>query len=263
MLAQPANLDIAFEYAGLSARAGDLEAAISTLERMLIFAPGLPRLQLELGVLYYRLGAHETARSYFQNAVAGPGVPEAVKARVEPYLAAIEKRTAGYEFGGVVLTGLRYQTNANAAPTGTVTIQGLPFELDEEASGEPDFNSFVSANLFYSRDLQNQGDRFDVNLTTYGAWFASRTELDTGLAELRLGPVFDLERFNIPNTDFGIHGIGTGIMLGEEPYLAGGGAGASMATLLGPRTRLLVLNEYRREEYFDSDFRPTSSDRSG
>ena len=137
MLAQPANLDIAFEYAGLSARAGDLEAAISTLERMLIFAPGLPRLQLELGVLYYRLGAHETARSYFQNAVAGPGVPEAVKARVEPYLAAIEKRTAGYEFGGVVLTGLRYQTNANAAPSGTVTIQGLPFELTKRRRENP------------------------------------------------------------------------------------------------------------------------------
>jgi hypothetical protein len=40
MLAEPNNLDVAFEYAGLSARVGDIEGAIGTLERMLIFAPG-------------------------------------------------------------------------------------------------------------------------------------------------------------------------------------------------------------------------------
>ena len=75
MLAQPDNLDAAFEYAALSAQVGDLEAAVSTLERMLIFAPGLPRLQLELGVLYYRMGAYETARGYFESAMSAPDVP--------------------------------------------------------------------------------------------------------------------------------------------------------------------------------------------
>ena len=75
MLQRPDNLDAAFEYAALSAQVGDLEAAISTLERMLIFAPGLPRLQLELGVLYYRMAAFETARGYFEAAIAAPDVP--------------------------------------------------------------------------------------------------------------------------------------------------------------------------------------------
>jgi len=51
VLADPSNLDASFEYAALSSQVGDLEGAIATLERMLIFAPGLPRLQLELGVL--------------------------------------------------------------------------------------------------------------------------------------------------------------------------------------------------------------------
>ena len=51
ILQKPDDLDAAFEYAALSVQVGDIEAAISTLERMLIFAPGLPRLQLELGVL--------------------------------------------------------------------------------------------------------------------------------------------------------------------------------------------------------------------
>jgi Flp pilus assembly protein TadD len=56
MLQNPGNLDIAFEYAELSTQVGDYEAAVSTLERMLIYAPGTPRLELELGILYYRLG---------------------------------------------------------------------------------------------------------------------------------------------------------------------------------------------------------------
>ena len=86
MLEKPDDLDAAFEYAALSVQVGDLEAAVSTLERMLIFAPGLPRLQLELGVLYYRLSAFETARSYFEAAVAGPDVPEEVRSKVEQYL---------------------------------------------------------------------------------------------------------------------------------------------------------------------------------
>jgi Flp pilus assembly protein TadD len=52
MLERPADLDIAFEYATVSVMVGDYEAAISTFERMLIFAPHLPRVKLELGVLY-------------------------------------------------------------------------------------------------------------------------------------------------------------------------------------------------------------------
>ena len=39
MLQDPSNLDTAFEYAALSSQVGDYEAAVSTLERMLIFAP--------------------------------------------------------------------------------------------------------------------------------------------------------------------------------------------------------------------------------
>lgn len=39
MLQDPSNLDVAFEYASLSSQVGDYEAAVSTLERMLIFAP--------------------------------------------------------------------------------------------------------------------------------------------------------------------------------------------------------------------------------
>lgn len=53
MIANPSDLDLAFQYAQASCDAGDYEGAISALERMLIYAPNTPRIQFELGVLYY------------------------------------------------------------------------------------------------------------------------------------------------------------------------------------------------------------------
>src|SRR3546814_10407746 len=69
MLERPADLDVMFEFAALAARLGEHDAAISTLERMLIYNPELPRVRLELGALYMRVGADEMARVYLQDAL--------------------------------------------------------------------------------------------------------------------------------------------------------------------------------------------------
>ena len=69
MLKQPANLDVLFKFATLASQTGDLEGAVSALERMLLIDPNLPRVRLELGVLYYRLGSYEVARTYIEAAL--------------------------------------------------------------------------------------------------------------------------------------------------------------------------------------------------
>jgi hypothetical protein len=264
VVADPTNLDLAFEYAALSARLGEFEEAISTLERMLIFAPGLPRLQLELGVLYFRLGAYETAQLYFDAALSGPNVPDEVRANVAPYLAAIRERTAVSHFSGVIIGGVRWQSNANAAPTGrVVNLNGIPFVLDETATGDPDFHGFLTSNFFYSHDLASQGDRFEANLLTYGALYAEHQEINTGLAELTFGPSFNLERIGMENAALGVYGILNGVTLEEDVYLSAFGAGTIVSKLFGGRTRASVRSEYRHEEYYDSPRRPTASDRTG
>ena len=48
MLADPGNVELALQYADLSSQVGDLEGAISTLERLLIFAPKVAQLNYEL-----------------------------------------------------------------------------------------------------------------------------------------------------------------------------------------------------------------------
>lgn len=264
MMADPGNLDIAFEYAALSSQAGDLEGAIATLERMLIFAPGLPRLQLELGVLYFRLGAYESALTYFNGALAGPNVPIEVREKVQPNLVAIEARSAIDTFHGAVMVGGRYQSNANGGPDSRiVNLNGLDFLLNDAAMGDPDSNAFISGNFLYSHDLGTQGDHFDVNLLAYGALYAEQHEVNTALAELTFGPVFNLERYDIENASLGFYGILGGVALESDPYLLSGGVGTSFTKALDPLTQVQLQAEHRRENFDDSNRRPTASDRTG
>ncbi len=264
MLVDPADLDLAFRYAALSAQAGDLEGAIATLERMLIFAPGLPRLQLELGVLYFRLGAYETASGYFESALAAPDVPPEVRQRVLPFQETIAARTAPSRFEAAVIAGARYQSNANAAPESrTVRLNGLDFLLSDASTSASDVNGFLAGSLRYSLDLQTQGDTLDIGLQGYGALYADRTELNTALAELTVGPRFNLQRFRIDGASLGVYAILGGVHLDGDPYLLSAGAGANLTKTIGSDTLASLTFEYRNEAFRNSFRRPTASTRTG
>jgi tetratricopeptide (TPR) repeat protein len=264
MLKDPSNLDLAFEYAALSEQLGDLEAAISTLERMLVFAPGLPRLQFELGVLYYRLGSWSTAKSYFTTVLEQPVVPDDVRNSIGAYMAQIDSREQGSQSFGEIGVGLRYQTNANAGPSSPfVDIGGLEFTLDPGALGTPDANAYVTARFHNSIDLASQGDRFDIDVSAYGALYRSEDQLNTGVIDVRFGPNYNLAAIGIDNARLALHGeVGAAILSGD-PYTVTAGFGADYIQTLDARTRLTLSASARHEEYFDSDLRPTSSDRSG
>ncbi len=264
MLDKPDDLDAAFEYAALSVQVGDLEAAVSTLERMLIFAPGLPRLQLELGVLYYRLAAFETARSYFESAVSGPDVPDEVRTKVDQYLSGIDKAGETTRFTGQIRTGIRYQSNANRAPTGNIVLlNGIPFNLDPAAQGAADGNVYAAGVFHMSHKLASQGDTIEADLVTYGSKQFEREELDLALAEVTIGPAFDLARFGWDNAALGVYGIGSVVYLDGHFYSAGGGAGTRLVLQPSPGFSWITALEYRYRDYHDSSVAPTADYRDG
>ena len=119
MLRAPANLDVTFKYADVAARLGDYEAAVAALERMLLFNPDLPRVQLELGVLYFRMGSYGLARDYFDRAAAANPPPD-VRARLDQYMAEVEKGESGHRVTGYFFSGVQYQTNANVAGSSVI-----------------------------------------------------------------------------------------------------------------------------------------------
>ena len=98
---------------------------------MLLVNPNLPRVRLELGVLYFRLGSYQLAQSYLKRAIEGE-VPDEVCARVEVFLEEIAKRFSRHQFSGSVLAGLRYQSNANAGPSSNAILaNGVAATLDD------------------------------------------------------------------------------------------------------------------------------------
>jgi tetratricopeptide (TPR) repeat protein len=264
MMRDPANLDVAFEYAALSSQAGDLEAAISTLERMLVFAPGLPRLQFELGVLYYRLAAYQPATAYFEAVLAAPDVPADVRDQATSYLKAIETGSAGSQFAARISTGVTYQTNANAGPgTPNITLNGFNFTLNPGATAQPDINAFASVSATGSFDLGTQGDTFDFTFNGFGSIYRTLGTLNSAAFDLRAGPVLSLARFSIDNANAGLYGIAGGVFLGGAPYLGKAGVGTKLEVDLDARTQLALRYEAAYEAFVDSAQRPTASHRSG
>ena len=145
MLIQPANLDVLFKFASLASQTGDLEGAVSALERMLLINPDLPRVRLELGVLYFRLGSYEVARTYLQGALKSPNLPAEVRNRAEQFMAQVTNKESPSHFSGDLFLGWRYQSDANLGPaTSNVLLFGQIASLNQQAVGTPDWGTVMS-----------------------------------------------------------------------------------------------------------------------
>ena len=91
MLRQPSDLEVLFKFAKLAAETGDLEGAISALDRLLLIDGDQPDVKLELGVLYFRLGSFEAARNYLEEARTSTHASAAVKERAAAFIKEIKR----------------------------------------------------------------------------------------------------------------------------------------------------------------------------
>ncbi len=268
MLQDPANLDVAFAYADVSTRLGDYEAAVSALERMLLFNPDLPRVRLELGALYFRMGSFGLARDYFDRAAAANPPPE-VRARVDQYLADIEKAESRHRLSGYLLFGGQYQTNANVAGSSTILSPIGPVLLNNQFTKQPSGSIFGSGSVVYSYDLQTQTrDTLDVTGATYlNHYFNSLVNrLDLALLEVTAGP-----RFNFPNggligdtaASFRPYAIFDEVGLGWDQYFLAGGFGIDYNQLVWSDLALRGVFEFRQKSFTNAPTRPLSTGLNG
>lgn len=226
MLNDPRNLDAMFEFAQLATRLGEYEPAISTLERMLIFNPDLPRVRLELGALYYRIGAYSVAESYFAQLAEDPDVPEGVRQRVAEFREEIAQRSARSRLSGRVNVGLRYQTNANGGPAdATVRALGLAAELDERFTAQPDYNWFASAVARHTYDLNTRSGSW---LESTGQFYLSRQfeqeQVDLVFLELTSGPRLALTEDGMRGPTIRPYATHSYVQFdGDRLYVEGGG----------------------------------------
>ena len=240
VFADPGDLDKTFRFAELAVRIGNFEAAISALERMLLINPNLPRVRLELGVLYFRLGSYQLAKTYLDRAVEGEDVPDEVRQRVETFLAEIDKRLSRHQFSGSVFGGVRYQTNANAGPSsGTVLANGIQATLGRESIKQSDENLFVSGNLKHNFDLQLQaGETWETNLTLYASEQQQQKQLDLIFFRFDSGPRGPFATAWIESLIWRPYVVGNLIRLDDVPYLESIGLGVNLMNQISPRVQL-------------------------
>ena len=266
MLREPGNLETAFAYAATSAKLGDNEAAVSALERMLLFNPNLPRVQLELGTLYFRMGSYEIARTYFERAAAANPAEE-VKERIGTYLGEISRRSAPEQFSGVFSFGAQYQSDANVAPgSGLIHSPIGDLQLNSQFTKKRDENGFATGAVLYSYDLGTQSrDTFEILGTGFANHYSSVTRLDLGLAEVTAGPRFNFTEplALISSASLKPYLIANDISLGGNQYFHSLGTGAEATALAWDDMRLRSVFEFRQKNFNDAPDRPLSRGLTG
>jgi hypothetical protein len=228
---------------------------------MLLINADLPRVRLELGVLYYRLASYEVARTYLETALKSPNIPLDVRSRAEQFLAQIQSQQKRSRFSGEVFLGLRYQSNANLGPaTSTVQLFGQAANLNQAGLGAPDWGGVSTVTLRHIYDLGTQ-DRAAIETVFTG--YANRqfqlSAANVSLLDLTSGPRFQVfgglfEDVTVkPLAAFGA------IWVNDTPYYLSYGSGVEVNALISDRLRNVSTAVWRRHEHNDTSYLPANS----
>jgi len=264
MQADPGNSDKALAYAEAAIKVGNLEGAIGALERLLIFNPDLPQIRVELGVLYYRLGSYDLSRSYLAQLADREDVPDDVRAKVKEYLAQIDQLSSPHRVTGGLVTGFRYQTDANYGPGGSsLRILGLDFPIATNVAKKGDTNFFGLGTVNYVYDFQ-QADplTIEANLTTYGQKQFRQTQLDLSLTQFDVGPRIGLPML-LEGSSVRPYIIGDYLSLGGSSFMSSYGGGINGVAPMMDRLAILANFEIQNRQYDTDPARPRIEDLTG
>jgi tetratricopeptide (TPR) repeat protein len=261
MMQKPGDLDVLFRFATLASQIGDIEGAISALERMLLINADLPRVRLELGVLYFRLGSYEVARTYLQSVLKTQGIPPDVRAKTEQFLAEVESRQSPSRLVGEVFMGWRFQSNANLGPsTSSVRLFGQTANLNQNAVGAPDWGIVNSLSLRHTYDFGLQ-DRsaLETTLVLYSSRQFTVTTANVGLIDFTTGPRFQAFAGTFEDVWLRPFVSAGYIWVNDTPYYGSYGGGLEFGALLGTEFRNVTTLLWRRHNHTDTWYLPTNN----
>jgi len=265
MMADLANPELSFQFAKLAVEVGDLRGAIAALERILLINPGLANIQLELGVLYLRVGNAELAQDYLRKAIRAPGIPDAVRTRAERFLLLAEAGVTRHLFTGTLYLGGRYDSNANAAPASrSVRAGGQSALLGERDTGRDDYSLVGLGNFRYLYVLETQArNEIENNFFFVSQRYARSQEIDLGSINWDAGPRFYLGPVLNPDLSMRPFVSTSYLWLGDEHFLATYGAGVDFQKFFSDTIYGDARLSVAQQDYQNSSLRPTVSDRTG
>jgi tetratricopeptide (TPR) repeat protein len=265
MLRKPADLDVLFRFASAATKTGDFEGAISSLERMLLINPNLPRVRLELGVLYFRLGSYQVAQTYLEGVLKSENLPPDVRSRAEQFLVDIKGKQNPSRFAGEVFLGTRYQSNANLGPaTSSVRLFGQTANLNQAALGTGDWGGVSSAQIRHQYDFGLQDNSaLESQLTLYANRQFSLQQANVSLIDFTTGPRFQAFQGIFEDMIVKPFVAAGYIWVNDQPYYGSYGAGLETGVLLANGFRNITIVSARQVNYPDSNYLPANSQFTG
>lgn len=264
-LRNPTDPPTLVRYADLAVQVGDIEGAISALERLLLIDGDQPRVKLELGVLYYRLGSYEAARTYLESARGSGHASPEIKDRASQYLKEVDSKVSKSQFSGDLLFGIGYSSNANSGAGGANQTFGATAVTTPNVSQRPDFNVVGAATIRHRYDLDRQDNgALESELSFYTARQFQVSEANVTLVEFTTGPrssPFDSGMLD----DLTVRPMLTGRYVAVQDQVSywAWGAGMETTTPLGPQINGTLSVFGRRREFLNNANAPTNNQSSG
>jgi hypothetical protein len=255
----PGNAALTYRYAQLQTLAGNYEAAVAALERLLLVNPNQPVLLFELGQLYFRMGSYQAARTYLLQAQASPQTPPDVQQRIQAFLDDADRRTSRHQFTGSVTFGPRYQSNANLAAH-SATLQAAGVQIPSPDQPHQDVSGVILGRLTHIYDFRTNDETAWVSdLVLYGTRYFSTPTSNLMLGELYTGPRFQF----LPQWRRGAtirpYFITNIVGLDDTNYSHAFGAGLDLSVPFGNRWAVELSYQFRAINYNNIAAEPTAS----
>jgi hypothetical protein len=264
-LKKPSDPRTLVKFAELAVQVGDLEGAISALERLLLINGDQPAVKLELGVLYYRLGSYEASRTYLESARRSAGASPEVKDKAGQYISDIDAQVGRSQFSGNVLNGIQYSSNANSGPAGAIQSFGVNVVPTPGVSGQPDFNYLLAATIDHRYDLNRQDNgALESELQFYMTQQFQVTSANVLFLDFTTGPRTSPFESGLLS-DLTVRSFITGryVAVQNMPSYWAWGGGMEGGTPVTSQMAATLSVFGRRREYLNNPTVPTNNEGSG
>ena len=260
LLVDPGNLDLNLRYAEMAETLGNLEAAVSALDRVLARYPGAPEPRLALGLLYARLGSYDMARAYLMPLATDTATPE-IAGRAREALRLVDQLASRHQFGGSLFVGVQSQTNPGALPGATnILVAGVDTLVAGNFVKHHDFDGFAKADGGYRYDLGTAfRDAIEAHGVAYASVFGQQNRLDLGLGEVSVGPRWSLQHVGVSGGDISPYLLLDYVSLGGSTYYAAYGGGLNLHQQLDGYATLSLDAQSRQANYSSSTNYPTAN----
>jgi hypothetical protein len=195
VMAAPDDVELNLAYARDQASRGNLSAAASAVERVLIQEPNRHGDRLFHAVLLYRLGDYQGAKAELDR-LKGTNLSPLQRAEADRYLARVKEKTADHALSGRLTAGTVYEDDAAGAYFTAFDIFGAP-PAEQGTSSELSLTLNGRADLGTSKswELYGSGLAYDRSALSGAAVDFQRFEGEGGighrtrLTSLRVGVV--------------------------------------------------------------------------